>query len=651
MVWNLYEDEKFLPPLVFSNGKTQENVVDEVLSLIRAGKKIIFLNGKCGTGKSGIALNIAKELGRSSVVVPGKNLQAQYKKDYEEKKYLLKENGQKLKISVITGRANHKCKFLEDNSHAIPKIKKEINARLNDIFSGASDKEDEKREQELSAANKFLPCNIEIREKNWLKIKQYLTQNQKVNLKNFSGIKDVKRMSIAPVCPYWSPVLPERYEIKSLGEQKQRKYEGLGGTQFLQYKRKPGCPFYEQFDSYLESDIVVFNSLKYKLESALLRKPSTEVEIIDECDEFLDGFSNTRMINLERLQNSLTQVIDKDVEEKTKELFELIFHLMKDKRILNSIENGEIFPLKATGIYDILRIFLDGSWLANVDEESYLFDVVETAKMFAEFLDESYVIFSRKEKSLLAEIVTTNLAKKFKQMVDKNKVVVLMSGTLHSTEVLKEIFGLDTFEFVEAENKSPGEVEIKRTGLEKDCKYSNFSSGNHSREKYLKALNKCVAEAPRPTLVHVNAFLDLPSEYEIIEFELKNLISREEIREMQTEDKTGKLVREFKNGERNVLFSTRDSRGVDFPGDQCRSIVFTKYPNPNVQNSFWKILMKTKPHQYWNFYRDKARREFLQKIYRGLRFREDKIVLLSPDSRVLDAAEKEFDEGKILQKS
>ena len=39
-----------------------------------------------------------------------------------------------LKIRVITGRNNHKCKFLEDNEIVIPKEKKEVNANLNDIF-------------------------------------------------------------------------------------------------------------------------------------------------------------------------------------------------------------------------------------------------------------------------------------------------------------------------------------------------------------------------------------------------------------------------------------------------------------------------------------------------------------------------------------
>ena len=643
MAWGLYKNQEFLKPLCFSNGKTQEDVVKEVLNLINNGKKIIFVHGVCGTGKSAIALNLANELGKSSIVVPGKNLQAQYKRDYEGEKYLLKKNGERLKISVITGRNNHKCKFLEDNVHAIPKIRREINSKLNDIFSGVS-LEIKEKEDDIYASNPELPCNIEMREKNWLKIKKYIGENKKVNPKNFSSVQDAKRMSVAPACPYWSPVLPEKYEIKSLGETKKRKYEGLDGNIFVQYKRKAGCPFYEQFDFYIDSDVIVFNSLKYKLETALLRKPKTEVEIIDECDEFLDSFSNERTINLDRLNNSLVHTLGSGEgdQDKVEELFELIKHLEKDDRVNNASINGEIIPLKSTGIYDILKVFLKKEWLENIDDESYLIEISETARMFEEFIDESYTTFERKEKGLFVNIVTTNLAKKLIQLIEKNKILILMSGTLHSKKVLEEIFGLKDFEIVDAETESQGKVEIKKTGLEMDCKYSNFSNEKFTRGDYLLSLDKCIKEAPRPTLVHVNAFLDLPSEFEIKEYGLKNLVPREKVREMQIQDKKGKLTREFKEGINEILFSTRDSRGIDFPGNECRSIVFTKYPNPNVKNPFWKILMKNKPNHYWDFYKDKARREFLQKIYRGLRFKEDHIYLLSPDIRVLEMAEKEF---------
>lgn len=643
MTWSLYEGEKFLKPICFSNGKTQEEIVKEVLRAVEDGHKIIFIHGVCGTGKSAIALNIAREFGRASVVVPIKNLQEQYKQDYEEKKYLLKKDGQKMKISVMTGRKNHKCKFLEDNKSLIPKIKSEINLNLHNIF-------EQKREQaknligkDESADNLNLPCKIEIREKNWQRIKEYLKKNNKVNLKDFEEIKDVKRASVAGVCPYWSPVLPEKYELKSFADSKKKSYIGLNNEKYFYYPGKPGCSFYEQFKAYTDSDVIVFNSLKYILETVLNRKPSTDVEIIDECDEFLDKFSNSRNLNLDRLQNSLVQAswLNDMLASLSSEMNEYIQQFKRDERILHSINSEDIIPLKETSIYDLIKLVLSNFELfLDVDQESYVLDFQETARMFEDFLDDAYLTVTKKDEQWIVNLVTTNLAKRFKEIVDKNKIFVLMSGTLHSENVLKDIFGLNDFKIIEAEAKNQGKIIVKKTGKEFDCKYSNFSSGKNNRKEYLEALNKCVEVAKKPTLVHVQGFTDLPSEKEIKEFDVKNLISREKLMEMQNQDKTGRSVDKFKNGEIDILFSTKCSRGIDFPGEQCNSIIFTKYPNPNVQEAFWKILNKTKPQYYWEFYKDKARRELWQKVYRGLRFKEDKVEVLSPDSRVLEAFEK-----------
>ena len=109
-MWSLYKEEKFLEPLKFSNGKNQEDVVNEIIKSIESGNKIIFVYGVCGTGKSAIALNLANRIGKASIVVPNKNLQSQYKKDYENEKYLIKKNGERLKINIMTGKNNHKYK-------------------------------------------------------------------------------------------------------------------------------------------------------------------------------------------------------------------------------------------------------------------------------------------------------------------------------------------------------------------------------------------------------------------------------------------------------------------------------------------------------------------------------------------------------------
>ena len=120
--WNLYENNTFLQALRFSNGKTQEDVVKEVVNLIESGKKVILLHGVCGTGKSAIALNISRVLGKSSIVVPIKSLQKQYEKDYMGGKYLLKSNGHKLKIAMITGRDNHDSIIFPGVSCADPNL-------------------------------------------------------------------------------------------------------------------------------------------------------------------------------------------------------------------------------------------------------------------------------------------------------------------------------------------------------------------------------------------------------------------------------------------------------------------------------------------------------------------------------------------------
>ena len=85
----------------------QEDVVKEIYDLIKSGEKVIFLHGACGTGKSAIALNLARVLGKASIIVPVKALQKQYEEDYLNKKYLLNSFGQKIKMAVITGKDNH----------------------------------------------------------------------------------------------------------------------------------------------------------------------------------------------------------------------------------------------------------------------------------------------------------------------------------------------------------------------------------------------------------------------------------------------------------------------------------------------------------------------------------------------------------------
>jgi len=603
--FNLYKENKKLSPLKFSNNKSQEDITNEVLNAIQQGKKFIFIRGVCGTGKSVIALNIAKKLGKTSIVVPGKALQKQYQDDYSNKCYVLKNNHKKLKIKVITGRQNHICPFYKN----------------------------------CTSDDSKLPCKIEIKEANIEQLRQYLKENPKVE--NNLELKNIRRTSIAPVCPYWSPIIPSEFDFPLKSEK--RKYQGLKGINFTIHNRKKGCKYYNQFNSYLDAEVIVFNSAKYKLEALMNRKPHTEVEIIDECDEFLDSFSNIKKINISRLSNSLNNIFPNDetaiyVLEKIQDK---VIQILKDNEVRELADTNQIKELSSTQIHELFNLFLNNSnFIDAVDEDSYVQTVYESIKTFEEFIDESYVQFSIEEKGLNVSIVTTNLEKKFAELAKKTNIIVMMSGTIHSEQILKYIFGLDDFIIIDAETINQGEIETKKTGAEIDCKYSNFKSGQFTREQYLKALDKSIEQSIKPTLVHVNAFEDLPSEQEKFTFNLNNLMTKQKLRELQDKDKNQKQVIKFKKKQIPVLFTTKCNRGVDFPKEQCNSIVFTKYPNPNVKGLFWQILNKTHPQYYWTFYQDKAKREFLQKLYRGVRSHDDHIYILSPDLRVLQEVDK-----------
>ena len=605
--WSLYENDKLLEPLKFSNGKTQEDVVREVCDLIKGGTRVVFIRGVCGTGKSAIALNVARKLGKTSIIVPVKALQKQYDADYAKRKYLLKSSGAPLKIAMITGRDNHPSPLRPGKTCNDP----------------------------------TLPELIKITEKNVHEIREYYFQNPFIENKSNPIIDDLKRSSIAPANPYWSPIAPAHLEL-NLRDAKKKRYRGLNGNDFIFYHRKHGCSYYDQYQAYLDADVIIFNAAKYKIECALNRKPETEVDIIDEADEFLDSFAQQETINLTRLANTLhaSNTLDADTNQTIDSIRDLLKLEEKNKSALGINEN-DIIQVSNTRLYKVLKLLAEAGSLEeelNLDETSYISHALEVAREFHEFLDQTYVSFRRENTDLLASFVTTNISQRFHDLADKNKALILMSGTLHTKEVIEKVFGIKSYKVVEAETQTPGTIEIIRTGKEFDCKFSNFGQGEgkYTREHYLNALNAAIAKAKRPLLVHVNAFEDLPAIEELYRYELKGIISREELKEAQLNDPDGVRVETFKTKQTNILFTTKCARGIDFPGEVCNSLVFTKFPNPNPREAFWKALQQTHPNSFWDVYKDKARREFLQRLYRALRSPDDHVFVLSPDIRVIN---------------
>lgn len=604
--WSLQENSIPLDPLKFSNGKTQEDVVKEIHALIEKGKKIIFLHGACGTGKSAIALNLARLLGKTSIIVPVKALQTQYEKDYTNNKQIRRPSGDKLKIAMITGRENHDSIIKPGKSCADP----------------------------------FLPDTIKINEKNFNRIQEYYEANPFIRSKDIGDLNKLRRMSIAPSNPHWSPIITTDYAANQLTDSKKYEYDGCDGRKYIFYHRKPGCSYYDQYLAYKKADVIIFNAAKYLSELSLGRKPKTEVDIIDESDVFLDSFFEQSELNLTRLSNALmTLSVEQTSSKDSIQRILMLINLEEKNKRATGVDESKIFKIDETNIKRMLQIIGSDSELQteiSLDELNYSNKAVEVSKDFSGNSEGVYLTYRKEDENLFVKIVSTDLTHKMNDLLSKTKSVVFMSGTIHSKEIIENIFKIKDYSIVEAETMNPGSIEIMMTGREMDCKYSNFSSGKHSREDYLRALSASVFKSERPTLIHVQAFQDLPSEEEKESLNLSNLMTRGDLITTQNNDRLGREVDDFKKGKFPELFSTRCARGVDFPGDSCKSIIFTKYPNPNVKDVFWKVIKQTHPSHYWDLYRDKARREFLQKIYRALRSKEDNVCILSPDTRVLE---------------
>ena len=173
-----------------------------------------------------------------------------------------------------------------------------------------------------------------------------------------------------------------------------------------------------------------------------------------------------------------------------------------------------------TNFINLIRKIISNPHLAEDEEENYYNRVFEISKEFEPFLEETYVSISRKKyfksennyakqtslfnpssgdlgslfgrrqdkEPVYLTLVTINLAKRFEELLKSTQNLVLMSGTLHSEQVLKDIFGLKDFKIIEAEIKNPGTIVKYRTGLEKNCKYENFKSGLVTRQNYLKIM-------------------------------------------------------------------------------------------------------------------------------------------------------------------
>lgn len=438
------------------------------------------------------------------------------------------------------------------------------------------------------------------------------------------------------------------------------------------------CPYYGQFYSYIFSDVIVMNSAKWYLETMIGRKPITNMEIFDEGDYWLDN----QAVEIEFLRSSIDRIIPIDnrtqrMKKDTLALFDLTFRdikskseeQMKTKNI--SIVDASTYKNLFINLQSTLNEFK--KYMDDNDAiDKKLVDIATVIK-YADRASISYKEGKRDETKII-KVFIPYPDKLLKELFDKSsKNIILTSGTIHTNFVLSNLFGINNdnyiVELIYGRKESPGKLRcIKpKDGLLK-VTHTAWQSPQF-REYYYKRLNYILDNLK----IHIDKITNKPGEGKIIVLTpakkyTEGIENRIDVfidfaRGIQDEDDIRKMintnlsdymsntledVRKIKPADiqldgdvlrtnQQIIISTRMIRGVDLKDDKCRAVVMTKWPISDISAGYNQALRKRfGDNTFWRIMHDKAEREAIQYVCRGLRHELDWEYFSSPDSMAFD---------------
>jgi len=577
-MWNLYREGSLVPPLIYSDGRTQEDVVQEILDMFKEGKRVVFLHGAVGTGKSAIALNLISHFKHGGiVVVPTKVLQKQYADDYcKRNRFKIRSGRGFLRIDEIKGRDNFRCLL-----------------------------------KKCSTSSRELPCTRKLS-------------------------KRERRIDVAKHCPFFSPIVRARFK-EAVENELDCEYESLDYTGCDGVKRsvlrrgKKICTYHRQFKAYAESDVIVMNSAMWLTETlGTGRKPLRDIEVIDECDLFLDSLT---------FEKSITQFTFKkmrqEVYEYEKECRKKYFQLTSLQEFAEAQKQiKKLYQRIADVEMDFEKILLKGNYSGVARECDVLF-LEEFAELYREvygsgsetlefLLQFSSVLYAVVENEKLTFFLP-NMKLVMKKLLDRSADhILMMSATIQSEEVLQNFYGLENFGIVIGEPEFQGELRLMKCGCEEVINAKKWNDEEFKR-RYWSSVRRMIKLATSPTLVQIHAFKYLPPQ----------------IRESVRKEKSVKVE--------ETTYSTVMTRGVDLRDELCRSIVLLKCPFPDLNSPILQAIKNYVGESvFWQYYHDIMRRNLIQYVGRGLRHMNDWVEMWSPD-KLVHIFLKKYWKGRIVE--
>ncbi len=723
--WSFYAEMQgtdkpvLLSPLEWKGGNQMDNLI-KILEFYRKFNipdktKILTYKSYPGTGKSAIILHAVKYMGRSIIVTPFKNLQRQYYEDYYKgNKFVLKDDGTRLKVAVMLGRNNFKCRWLEEQYALQQKIIEE-NKKLEETgaFIPVDDNILAMYRQDSTCANRNCPC----------------TRGLKI-ISTGRNRKESRWMA-GSECPYWIPTPISKSTIdkwkdktvegKSVDEVSEDD-EGVNVSEIkknipetnkkaaktqleliqdtikchnIAYYESTGwgwtgvfirdevddkgekcpavCPYYQQFYNYAFADVIVMNGAKWKLETMIGRKPLVKLETFDEGDFWLDSHS-VEMEFSRSMIDKLIPVSNKMQKLKTDTLllFDIAFDNIK-KKVTEQI-NVDGTNIIASKDYRELFLSMTNTLLEykkSVEEDDFILNKILEMATILRYLDKASISYKEeKRESNKIKLYIPYPDMLLKDLFERSSEnIMITSGTIHSNFVLSNLFGIDEKNyivgFVQGRKETPGKlICIKpKDGLVR-VTHTAWQSPQF-KEYYSKMLNYILdnlkiqidKRTGRPGEAKIlvltpakkyadgiknrpDIFLDFAKTKENDDGDMKKTIitslsefvdkSVEDIKKIKPDDI--QLDGDVLRTNQQIIVSTRMIRGADLKDDKCRAVVMTKWPMSDVSAGYNQALKKRFGENiYWAIMKDRAEREAIQYVCRGLRHQYDWEYFSTPD--------------------
>ena len=588
--WDVSIDGVPVEPRRYSNGKTQKDVVCEIVSAWSSGRRLVAFESAPGSGKTLVSISAVMNhralYGSDSdvglAVVPTIPLAHQWGSyDFEDGRNRVS----RARIKVILGKDNFTCML-----------------------------------KNTKASDKSLPCNQPGSYLEKLRACPYYAR---------------------PVSRYLFEKLKESVDVEEVGS-----YINSKGVETVVYRRRKGvCPYHQQYIDMLKADIVVATDAKFRLDHEVGLLPSAVYKVFDEADEYLFRRIPRFIFELDEvrhIRNLVKEYEPKDEEEedhKLKLLRELT-QLINDFKKARSEEDIHMLILELRSTMESVCS------LGNICDDEAVADFLNRLNEVVAILNKysSSVAFVKRGVNEL--VVTATDTKAFttahlKTYLGRDDYVLLTSGTFPDKEKMSNLF-LEVDAWVTGEARLPGVVYVPPRGL-----FGSFSmdvSGKRMRKdpQYMETVVNLFFKVlifmrsivtPRLIYVHSkNFFKAFMRKYSNL-----NII----FDHSDTDDFLAKL----RDGELEEVASTRAGRGIDLPN--VHGIIFTKAPYPDLSDPFWAVLFSVRPRLAETLYRLITKWNTYQILARALRNEDAWVIVDSPDNKVLEII-KEYAEANKL---